>query len=89
MALPVPYCGSAPTPGELVSRFNLDPVLIVCLLALCALQLLLLHRRGALDVRRRQGFALAGWLVAAGAFLSPLCALSVALFSRESGSTWC
>jgi putative membrane protein len=81
----IPYCGSAPLPGELISRFNLDPVLIVSLLALCALQLFLLHRRSGSDVRRRQGFALAGWLVAAGAFLSPLCALSVALFSARIG----
>jgi hypothetical protein len=24
----VPYCGTAPLPGELPARFNLDPVLI-------------------------------------------------------------
>jgi putative membrane protein len=85
VALQIPYCGSAPTPGELFSRFNLDPVLIVCLIALCALQMWRLHRRGGFDARRRQTFALAGWLVAAGALLSPLCALSVALFSARVG----
>src|SRR5277367_1038977 len=60
----LPYCGSAPSPGELLSRFNLDPVLIACLVAVCALQLLLLRRAAGFDVRRRQGFALAGWLTA-------------------------
>jgi putative membrane protein len=81
----LPYCGSAPLPGELLSRFNPDPVLIAFLIAACALQLLMLQRRGGSDVRRRQGFSLAGWLVAAAALLSPLCALSVALFSARVG----
>jgi len=81
----LPYCGSAPSPGELLSRFNLDPVLIACLVAVCALQLLLLRRAAGFDVRRRQGFALAGWLTAAAALVSPLCALSVALFSARVG----
>jgi putative membrane protein len=81
----LPYCGSAPSPGELLSRFNLDPVLISCLIAACAWQLFILQRRGGFDVRRRQAFSLAGWMVAAAAFLSPLCALSVALFSARVG----
>ena len=85
MVRPLPYCGSAPSPGELLSRFNLDPLLIACLVAICALQLLVLNRRGGFDVRRRQGLALTGWLTAAAAFLSPLCALSVALFSARVG----
>ena len=85
MAQPIPYCGPAPSPGELLSRFNLDPVLICVLVALCALQLFVLQRRGGFGMRRRQAFALAGWLVASAAFLSPLCALSVALFSARVG----
>lgn len=85
MALQTPYCGSAPSPDELFFRFNLDPVLIIGLIALCALQIWWLHREGGFDMRRRRTFALAGWLVAAGALLSPLCALSVALFSARIG----
>ncbi len=85
MVQPVPYCGAPPSPGELLARFNLDPVLIAALVMVCALQLLVLHRRGGFDVRRRQGFAFAGWLVASAAFVSPLCALSVALFAARVG----
>jgi putative membrane protein len=85
VASPLPYCGSAPSPGELLSRFNLDPVLIVGLTAVCALQIVMLHRRSGFDARRRKIFALAGWLTAGAAFLSPLCALSVALFSARVG----
>jgi putative membrane protein len=75
---PLPaYCGVPPLPGELLHRFNLDPVLIAVLalltLAHCALA------RG----RKAKTYALCGWLVASAAFISPLCALSVALFSAR------
>jgi putative membrane protein len=80
----VPYCGSAPFPGELLTRFNLDPVLIAALVAGCAWQLWAIRRSHA-GVRARQALALGGWLVAAAAFLSPLCALSVSLFSARVG----
>ena len=64
------YCGLPPDPGELWLRWNLDP------LALGALALLFLitahDRRGAMAV---------GTL--AIAFVSPLCALSSALFSAR------
>ncbi len=40
-------------------------------------------RRCVIDRRVRQIVALAGWLIAASALLSPLCALSVALFSAR------
>jgi putative membrane protein len=77
----VPYCGSAPTPAEILTRFNLDPILIAALAAL-----LLFHARSL----RHAGMgprvlAVAGWLVAAAALISPLCALSVALFSARVG----
>jgi putative membrane protein len=64
------YCGPAPVPSELWWRWNLDPVL------LAALGLL------ALAVGRRPS----GWLALATlavAFVSPLCALSAALFSAR------
>ena len=79
MLQPVPYCGIAPLPGALVERFNLDPWLIAALLGLFAWQCASARR----PVDRY--FALGGWGIAAAAFLSPLCALSVALFSARVG----
>jgi putative membrane protein len=77
MLAQLPYCGSAPTPGELLIRFNLDPILIVTLTLLAWAHV---ARIPAAPDKRR---AAAGWLVAAVAFISPLCALSVALFSAR------
>ena len=68
------YCGTPPFPGDLLHRFNLDPVLIATLIVLTVAHCVLV--RG----RRARSYALCGWLVAAAAFLSPLCALSVSLF---------
>jgi putative membrane protein len=73
----LPYCGAAPTPGTLLERFNLDPMVIGALLAVCVCQWVWLKR----DHLRY--YALAGWAVAAMAFLSPICALSVSLFSAR------
>ncbi len=75
----LPYCGSPPIPGELLSRFNLDPVLIVALLVLG-----IGHCYRASSSRVRLAAA-CGWGIAAVAFVSPLCALSVALFSARVG----
>ena len=77
----LPYCGSAPIPGELLMRFNLDPVLIGVLTAILAWHLIALKDSPRAGRARTQ--ALAGWLVAAAALISPLCALSVALFSAR------
>jgi putative membrane protein len=74
---PIPYCGLPPHPGELLTRFNLDPVLIAALFLLALAHLVL-----ARDAHTRTR-ALLGWTIAAAAFLSPLCALSVALFSAR------
>jgi putative membrane protein len=82
VAVQFPYCGFAPLPGALLGRFNLDPVLIAALIFLCTWQLWA-GRHCAIDRRARQIVALTGWLIAASAFLSPLCALSVALFSAR------
>jgi putative membrane protein len=79
----LPYCGSAPLPGDLLARFNLDPVLIALLMLLGAWQLVAIHRSGGGGAPRRRAFSCAGWLIATAAFISPLCALSVALFSAR------
>ena len=81
MPLQLPYCGSPPAPGELLARFNLDPILIVGLLALAALHLARLRRtRPQLQLAGSMG-----WAVAAAALISPLCALSVSLFAARVG----
>jgi putative membrane protein len=75
----VAYCGLPPHPGQLLWRFNLDPVLIAIL---ALVTLMHVYFAGARSARR---YALGGWLVAAAAFISPLCALSVSLFSARIG----
>ena len=68
----VPYCGSAPDPTLWLTRWNLDPVLLLLLLSGFAI-----GWRHAADRRRLAGaFGLSVLL-----FVSPLCALSSALFS--------
>jgi putative membrane protein len=61
----------------LLDRWNSDPTLIAVLIALTALHLW--------RVPDRRGVAALGWAIAAFAFLSPLCALSVSLFSARVG----
>ncbi|MDB6086491.1 MAG: hypothetical protein JWN43_4372 [Gammaproteobacteria bacterium] len=78
-----PYCGAPPLPGALLERFNPDPVVIGALLAACACQWFLSSADRTSRVDRARYYAVAGWAVAAAAFLSPLCALSVALFSAR------
>ena len=73
----LPYCGAPPLPGTLLTRFNLDPLLIAALL-LAGLLLLAVARTS-----RLRRYAASGWVIAVVAFLSPLCALSVALFSAR------
>ena len=66
----VTYCGAAPSPGELAASFNLDPVLLAALAVMAV-------------VVRREKAGLAAVAVLAVAFVSPLCALSSALFSAR------
>lgn len=72
-----PYCGSAPDPATWLGRWNLDPVLLVALVAGALLSVHLL--RGE---RRLAG--LGACAVAVLIFVSPLCALSSALFSART-----
>lgn len=74
------YCGAPPTPESLAARWNLDPLLIFALAGLLAAYLF--WSEGRAPPWRRAAFC-AGWLAAAAAWLSPLCALSVSLFSAR------
>jgi putative membrane protein len=74
----IPYCGAAPLPGAVWNAWNLDPWVIGALLVLLMTGWRL---RGCSDGRRRTGMLILAVAVLALAFLSPLCALSSALFS--------
>ncbi|HEV7611564.1 MAG TPA: cytochrome c oxidase assembly protein [Steroidobacteraceae bacterium] len=85
MIQPVPYCGLPPLPGDILTRFNLDPRLVLVLALCCAVHVLWLrHRAPELHVQGYK-FAFWGWAVTALALLSPICALSVSLFAARVG----
>lgn len=76
----VPYCGHSPIPGEVA--WNLDPLLIGALGAGALVYFGMRERTPArLDGRAR--LFVAGWLILVLALISPLCNLSVALFSAR------
>ncbi|MDO5630620.1 MAG: cytochrome c oxidase assembly protein [Paracoccus sp. (in: a-proteobacteria)] len=72
---PTPYCGPAPLPGELWQSWNFDPTLLI---ALAVFGVLL-----AWGAQSRVAAAV-GWGALVVAFVSPLCALTVALFSARA-----
>ncbi|ABD04871.1 conserved hypothetical protein [Rhodopseudomonas palustris HaA2] len=78
-----PYCGAAPLPAELLSRWNVDPVLLVALGGGCVLHLGLLWREREGDRRSRMASAATAWALLFALFVSPLCALTSALFSAR------
>lgn len=69
-----PYCGVAPFPDDIFTRWNLDPFLIVAI----PLAAWLMRRAGARRDMAGGALALAVFL-----FISPFCALSSALFSAR------
>lgn len=71
-----PFCGTPPVPADLLSRWTFDPWLLIGLAVAFAILW-----RGSSGPSRRQ--SLAGWTVVAVLFVSPLCALSMALFSAR------
>jgi len=72
----LPYCGAAPLPGQLWFRWNPDPWLIASLAAVSWAHLRSLEKAYC-------PIAATGWAIAALAFISPICPLSVALFSAR------
>ncbi len=70
----VSYCGAAPLPAEWIGRWNFDPALLLGLMMCAAFALRVKH----------PPLGLGGVAVLALAFVSPLCALSVALFSARA-----
>jgi putative membrane protein len=74
-----PYCGEGPTPPDLLGRWNFDPVLLACLLSLGIL-LWWLTRAAP----RRRSLAIAAMAILAVTFVSPVCALSSALFTART-----
>ncbi|KAF0105113.1 MAG: cytochrome c oxidase caa3-type assembly factor CtaG-like protein [Rhodospirillaceae bacterium] len=68
------YCGAPPHPYDWVERWNFDPVLLAALAATAVVAVRSQHPR----------VALASVAVLAVAFVSPLCALTVALFSARA-----
>lgn len=72
----LPYCGPAPLPDSLWSAWNLDPAVLAALALLG-----LFAARQADRSARRAGIGAV--VLLAAAFVSPLCALSTALFSAR------
>ena len=81
-----PYCGAPVGPDAVLQRWNLDPILLTALLltlvAYAACSGLRLVDRGRVAAWR-QGCFYAGWTIGALAVVSPLCPLSVSLFSAR------
>lgn len=73
------YCGAPPDPATLLGRWNMDPAL---LLGLALIALLGFYALRHADRSRQLGFG-AGMTLAAILFVSPICALTVALFSAR------
>jgi len=80
------YCGPPPAPDALWARWNLDPALLLGLLAVLAVYAVWTRAGGGRrpPAWRRASFY-AGWTLGALALVSPLCALSVSLFSARVG----
>ncbi len=76
----IPYCGAPPIPGS--ESWNFDPKLLGCLAAALFIGILVAGRSEQ-PKGDRTLFA-TGWLGLALAFVSPLCNISVALFSARA-----
>lgn len=75
------YCGPPALPGDLWTRWNFEPGLLTGLFVVAVIGAFLLR-----PATRGRQMAFAGaWLMAAFLFVSPLCALTVSLFSARVG----
>jgi putative membrane protein len=80
----IPYCGSPPVPGGAV--WNLDPILWTALLLGGLAYAVGFRRQAGADITRTHALYFAvGWAILSLALVSPLCNLSVALFSARVG----
>jgi len=75
------FCGLPPTPSEVWARWTLEPLLLAVLSAVALLYGVAASRE-RLSATQRWCFA-AGFVVLTLALISPLCALSVSLFSAR------
>jgi putative membrane protein len=73
-----PYCGPAPSPGNLLTHWNFD-IIVGMLAGIAMCFFLALRNRPGFCARRYIAAMAAGFIV----FVSPLCALSAALFSAR------
>lgn len=80
--LSIPYCGPGAVPGTFWGAWNLDPWLLGGLLAMA---LGWLRVRAGNGVDRSDGWFASGFGTLVLAFVSPLCALSAALFAARIG----
>ena len=76
----IPYCGPPPTPGAVWSQWNLDPVILAGL-GVGVVLLAVRYGRITPGARWAGALALAALVIA---FVSPLCALSSALFAART-----
>jgi putative membrane protein len=79
----IPYCGTAPLPAEIWARWNFDLALLGLLAALCAWHAVHFRVFARSSSRLRQSAFASGWFVLIASLVSPLCALSVSLFSAR------
>ena len=80
MQIEMPYCGPPPSHADWLYAWNFDPFLIAAMVIMIAAGALSL--RGS-DRKRQNAFAFA-CIAAIIAFVSPLCAMTVALFSART-----
>jgi|HigsolmetaGSP11D_1036233.scaffolds.fasta_scaffold02104_2 putative membrane protein len=81
----IAYCGLPPVPQDLWMRWNFDPPLVLVLFLVAAAYGWGVRRSpaAARPTGKQQAAFSAGWAVTVLCFVSPLCALSVALFSAR------
>jgi putative membrane protein len=79
----IAYCGPAAVPAGFWAAWNLDPWLLAALAGLFAVHIAAYGRRPRPGAAHNHSTFAAAWLVLVVAFVSPLCALSVALFSAR------